>query len=453
MSEYTPQVGNIYTDVATGALKELQFKLIVLSGPDKGLERALHGGTLLVGSHANNDLVLSDDTISRYHLEIQVRRTGLLIKDQNTTNGTYYGDARVGSLEIHAATRLRLGKNTNIELVPIETNVPLSRYEGAHFGKAVGASPAMKELFSLLSRVAPTDATLLLEGETGTGKEVISEAVHKNSLRANGPFIVVDCGAIPENLIGSELFGHMRGSFTGATSDKEGLIKAANGGTLFLDEIGELSLELQPQLLRVLEKREIRHIGDTRTQAVDIRVIAATNRDLREMVKNGTFREDLYYRLAVVRAVLPPLRNRGDDIALLAMRFADDLASSYQLSPTLIERLKSHTWEGNVRELRNVVERALSLGDSSGPTQLLNPIANESANTAVSTPSPAHADVLDLPFKEAKGILVEAFERDYLEQLLVKHKGNISQAANEAGIDRNYIHRLVKKYGIDVDRG
>jgi DNA-binding NtrC family response regulator len=248
----------------------------------------------------------------------------------------------------------------------------------------------------------------------------------------------------------------MKGAFTGATVDKPGLIKSADGGTLFLDEIGELSLELQPQLLRVLEKREIRHVGDTKTQSVDIRVIAATHRNLLEMVKEGTFREDLYYRLAVVRAHLPPLRERAQDIALLANRFADEFTTSYSLSPSLIEALANHSWDGNVRELRNVVERALSLRDASGaadPAQILGaPLRSPSQGDSPSGDAAGSRDVLGLPFKEAKGQLVEAFERDYLEQLLDKHKGNISQAANEAGIDRNYIHRLVKKYGIVVDR-
>ncbi len=453
-NEYTPLVdGHLYTDAATGVLKERHFRLAVKDGPDKGTSRLLEHGTLLVGQHRNNDLVLTDDTISRYHLEIQVRKTGLFIKDLETTNGTFYGAAKVGTLEVTSAAQLRLGKHTRIELTPVDTDVTLGAYQGDRFGDAVGSSDAMKALFAMLSKVAPTDATVLLEGETGTGKEVISEAIHQQSSRANGPFVVVDCGAIPENLVGSELFGHRKGAFTGATTDKQGLIKAAHGGTLFLDEIGELSLELQPQLLRVLEKREIRHIGDSKSQSVDIRVIAATNRNLLEMVKEGMFREDLYYRLAVVRAFLPPLRERGDDIALLAMRFADNFTSSFALSPTLLEALKNHSWEGNVRELRNVVERALSLRGIDGQasaTDILSPLSNRSSARAAT--APVHAEMLDMPFKEAKGLLVEAFERDYLEQLLTKHRGNISQAANEAGIDRNYIHRLVKKYGLTIDR-
>ncbi len=447
----------LYTDVATGRLKERRFKMLIKDGPDAGASFPLDSGTILVGTHENNDVVLKDETVSRYHLEIQVRSSGLHIQDQSTTNGTHFGDAEVGSMKISSITRLRLGKNTNVELVPIEASVELGPYGKDRFGKVVGSSKVMQDLFALLARIAPTDATLLLEGETGTGKELVADAVHAHSLRATGPLVVVDCGAIPATLIASELFGHIKGSFTGASVDKPGLIKSADGGTLFLDEIGELSLELQPQLLRVLEKREIRHVGDTRPQSVDIRVIAATHRNLLDMVKEGTFREDLYYRLAVVRAILPPLRDRGSDIALLANQFADEFTSSYSLSPSLIEALANHSWDGNVRELRNVVERALSLRDSSGaadPEKILGTALRSPSQVASPSGSAAaDQDVLGLPFKEAKGQLVEAFERDYLEQLLEKHKGNISQAASEAGIDRNYIHRLVKKYGISVVRG
>jgi DNA-binding NtrC family response regulator len=260
--------------------------------------------------------------------------------------------------------------------------------------------------------------------------------------------VVVDCGAIPHELIGSELFGHTRGSFTGAAGDKAGLIESASGGTLFLDEIGELALDLQPQLLRVIDKREVRRIGETRAVPVDIRVIAATHRDLKAMVTAGGFREDLYYRLAVVRTVVPPLRKRLDDVPLLARHFAAQLGrGDFEPSAALEADLRAHGWPGNVRELRNVVERALSLGDSGA----LRPLA------ADTTPTPATADsgpprpsseVLDLPFKEAKARLIEGFERDYLVHLLDRHAGNISRAAAEAGIDRNYIHRLVKKYSI-----
>ena len=308
-------------------------------------------------------------------------------------------------------------------------------------------------MFSLLAKAAPTEATILLQGETGTGKEAIAEAVHRNSRRSKGPFVVVDCGSIPHELIASELFGHAKGSFTGAGADKQGLIEAANHGTLFLDEIGELALDLQPQLLRVLDRRQVRRVGETQSVDVDIRVIAATHRDLRAMVKSGQFREDLYYRLAVVATFLPPLRERKADIPALATWFAEKMGrGSFAQSPALLEQLQRHDWPGNVRELRNVVERALSLGDAAladlGDGAAPRP-AGPSSEEAQRRSNP---DVLEMPFKEAKAQLVEAFERDYLSALLARHHGNISRAAAEAGIDRNYIHRLVKKYGLEVDR-
>jgi transcriptional regulator with PAS, ATPase and Fis domain len=453
----------LYTDVATGELREREFRVKVVNGPDRGLDRVLESGTTMVGTHPNNDLVLTDDTVSRYHLELQVLRDGLKVKDLDSTNGTFHGDTRVSAITVQGATRLRLGRHTGLEIVPNDTSVKLAQFVEDRLGRVVGVSPVMRNLFALLQRVAPTDATLLLEGETGTGKEAIAETVHDISSRAGSAFVVVDCAAIPSNLIGSELFGHVKGSFTGAHTDKDGLIQAASGGTLFLDEIGELALELQPQLLRVLEKREVRRIGDTRATRVDIRVIAATNRNLKDMVKQGGFREDLYYRLAVVRAVVPPLRERHEDIPLLAHHFADGLGASFDLSPSLVDELRSHAWPGNVRELRNVVERALSLGrEGRAPPRVSELVTsgNPSVGAGAAGFAPTYGfgsgapeEVLDLPFKEAKGRLIESFERDYLTHLLRRHRGNISRAASEAGIDRNYIHRLVKKYNIPVDRG
>jgi DNA-binding NtrC family response regulator len=444
-----PPTAQLFTDATTGQLRERRYRLVVAKGPDKGLEQVLESGTTMVGTHANNEVVLSDKTVSRYHLELQLRADGLQIKDLDTTNGTLHGGTRVGSIVVTGAAHLRLGKHTEIDLLPSDAAVEVAEYQGDRFGDVLGASPAMRRMFSLLSRMAATDATLLVEGETGTGKEAIAEAVHRHSHRAGGPFVVVDCGAIPRELIASELFGHIKGSFTGAHADKHGLVSAAGGGTLFLDEIGELSLELQPQLLRVLEKREVRRVGETRGEHVDIRIIAATNRDLRQMVKLGGFREDLYFRLAVVRAVVPPLRERADDIPLLAHHFASQLGrAGFDLPAPVIDELRRHDWPGNVRELRNVVERALSLGGSG-----LAPAASPGAAAGAAAPRAADAAMLDRPFKEAKGELIEAFERAYLDHLLAKHRGNISKAASEAGIDRNYIHRLIKKYGIDVSRG
>ena len=445
----------LLTDDASGLLLERSFRLRIVSGPDQGKEHMLDEGTTMVGTHADNDLVLTDATVSRYHLEIRVRRDGIEVRDLETTNGTKHGGAKIGSVVLTGAARLRLGKHTEMDVEPVDTNVELGDFSNDRFGDVLGSTQPMKRLFALLAKAAPTEATILLQGETGTGKEAIAEAVHRHSRRSKGPFVVVDCGSIPHELIASELFGHAKGSFTGAAGDKQGLIEAANHGTLFLDEIGELALDLQPQLLRVLDRRQVRRVGETQSVDVDIRVIAATHRDLRAMVKAGQFREDLYYRLAVVATYVPPLRERKADIPALATWFAEKMGrGSFAQSPTLLEQLQRHDWPGNVRELRNVVERALSLGDAAladlgdgAPAPPATPGNDEAAIKRQSNP-----DVLEMPFKEAKAQLVEAFERDYLSALLARHHGNISRAAAEAGIDRNYIHRLVKKYGLEVDR-
>ncbi|MGE0870588.1 MAG: sigma 54-interacting transcriptional regulator [Kofleriaceae bacterium] len=444
----------LLTDGVSGALMERSFRLRVASGPDQGKECVLDEGTTMVGTHADNNLVLTDATVSRYHLEIKVRRDGIEVRDLDTTNGTKHQGAKVGQVVLTGAARLRLGKHTEIDIEPVDTKVNLNEFASDRFGDVLGTTAPMRRLFSLLDKAASTEATILLEGETGTGKEAIAEAVHLRSRRSRGPFVVVDCGSIPHELIGSELFGHAKGSFTGAAADKQGLIEAANRGTLFLDEVGELALDLQPQLLRVLDRRQVRRVGETHSVDVDIRVIAATHRDLRAMVKAGQFREDLYYRLAVVAAHVPPLRERKADIPVLASYFAEKMGrGGFGHSPSLLEMLDRHDWPGNVRELRNVVERALSLGDVSLGDLAEGDLPIPSADDEPTNVRPSNADVLDLPFKEAKAALVESFERDYLTALLARHRGNISRAAAEAGIDRNYIHRLVKKYGLEVDRG
>ncbi len=441
----------LYTDAATGALHTRRYRVVIVKGADAGKEVSFDAGTLILGTNPDADLRLTDATVSRYHLELQLRSDGIKITDLDSTNGTFHGGTRLGSVTLTGAARLRLGKHTEIDVTPADEAVAIGPYQGDRFGEVLGTSPSMRALFGLLARVSPTEATVLLEGETGTGKEAIAEAIHRASPRADKPFIVVDCGAIPRELIASELFGHVRGAFTGATQAKEGLVEAADGGTLFLDEIGELALDLQPQLLRVLEKREVRRVGETRAARVDIRVIAATHRNLREQVKAAAFREDLYFRLAVVRAVVPPLRSRREDIPLLAHEFAERLGrGGFALPGPLLHQLEAYDWPGNVRELRNVVEQALSLGEGRLPF----PSADDAAPPPPAPPAAFGApdSVLDLPFKEAKGRLVEAFEREYLTHLLARHRGNISRAAQEAGIDRNYVHRLVKKYGIPVDR-
>jgi transcriptional regulator with PAS, ATPase and Fis domain len=446
------QTGMLYTDQSSGTLRARRYRVQVVAGPDQGMTSELDDGTFLIGTHQNNNLRLTDKGVSRYHLELQLKAEGLKISDLDSTNGTFQGTTRLGSVTLAGTARLRLGSNTEIDISPADVAVPVGGYESDRFGSAIGTSLYMRELFGLLDRVAPTEATVLLEGETGTGKEVLAESIHLRSPRKAGPFVVVDCGALPRDLIGSELFGHVRGAFTGAVANKRGLIEEADLGTLFLDEIGELPLELQPQLLRALEKREVRPIGEVRARKVNIRVIAATNRNLPELVRAGAFREDLYFRLAVVRAAVPALRKHKEDIPHLVRNFLRELKrEDFELSSAALDQLMAHDWPGNIRELRNVVERGLSL---EGAFPLGNELGGEPlAGAGDAVGAPTARNVLDKPFKEAKGLLVEAFEREYLTHLLERHNGNISRAALEAGIDRNYIHRLVKKYNLPVERG
>ena len=467
LTQAQAQSGHFYTDQSSGVLRARRYRVSVVVGPDLGTSAELEDGTFIIGTHQSTALRLTDKGVSRYHVELQLQPGGLKVTDLDSTNGTFHTGTgqvtRVGSITLttagNAKSRFRLGTNTEIEIAPADVPIPVAGWQGETFGRVVGAHKQMRDLFGLLAKVAPTEATVLLEGETGTGKELLAEAIHQHSSRKSGPYVVVDCGSLPKDLIGSELFGHVRGAFTGAVANKRGLIEEADGGTLFLDEIGELPLELQPQLLRALEKREVRPIGELRSRKVNIRVIAATHRGLSEMVKAGTFREDLYFRLAVVRAPVPPLRKHKEDIPLLVKTFVRDLKhEDFALSPDVLAQLTAHEWPGNVRELRNVVERGLSLegGALDSGALELNVNAGDVSTAASDVGGrggPMSKELLDMSFKDAKGFLTESFEREYLTHLLKRHNGNISRAALEAGIDRNYIHRLVKKYNIPVDRG
>jgi len=422
------------------------LKLSVMDGTDIGKSVTTVDSLVRIGSAPDNQLVLTDSTVSRYHCEVRMNANGVAICDLGSTNGTTVDGVPVVEAFLRPASMIQVGKTTlRCTAQDEEVGLPLSRRD--HFGRLIGKSPMMRHVFAVLERVAPTEATVLIEGETGTGKELAAEGLHAKSRRTEGPFLAVDCGAIAANLIESELFGHVKGSFTGAAGDRVGAFEEANGGTVFLDEIGELPLELQPKLLRVLESKEVRRVGSNKAQKINARVIAATNRDLRAEVNRGTFREDLYFRLAVVRVTLPPLRARRDDIPLLVKHLFRALAPTLPLpSEQVMESLTSRSWPGNVRELRNAVERAIALAHPAGPVSLLEDKGAPGQISRVLAP------LLDMPRKEASEKWQEIFERAYLGRLLNK-QGSVSAAAREIGLSRRQLQRLMKRFGLRDESG
>ncbi|MFW5741105.1 MAG: sigma-54 interaction domain-containing protein, partial [Myxococcota bacterium] len=359
-------------------------------------------------------------------------------------NGSWVNDLRVRDADLSLPhCRLRLGDSV-VEVRELDSAAEEEVSLTPAFGAAVGSSLAMRRLFSTLGRVAQSDTTVLLEGESGTGKEIIATEIVRRGPRRHKPFVIVDCASISPSLIESELFGHRRGSFTGAERDRMGAFEAANGGTVFLDEIGELPLDMQPKLLRALESQQVRRIGDHRPVTLDVRVIAATNRQLEREVNNGRFRDDLYYRLSVVTVRIPPLRDRLEDIPMLVnvfLRQLDVRSGSQLFTRDVLADMARYDWPGNVRELRNYVERAVVLDIV--PPASANP--NRSQAAAAGTAAPID---IDESYREAKARVVADFERRFVTALLTWSKGNISLAARKAGMDRMYLHRLVQRLGI-----
>ena len=426
------------------ALHLQRIALRVVKGPDKGRRAELQSDRLRIGRGAPNDLPLTDDLASRLHAEISVTADGIRLLDLGSRNGTFLGPHRVVDAFVQPGDKVRIGEAT-IAVEPAQGSVALPLADNEGLGRLLGGSVAMRRVIEVLERAAPTEATVLLTGETGTGKEEAARAIHGASPRAKGPFVVLDCGSIPGALLAAELFGHERGAFTGAVEMRRGAFERAHGGTLLLDELGELALDLQPQLLRVLERREVQRLGAGAVTPVDVRVIAATNRDLRRDVNAGRFRADLFFRLAVVEVTLPPLRDRLDDIPMLVAHMHAEIsertgARTPPPSPDELARLKTQIWPGNVRELRNVVERSVLMGaglDMPDPVDLMI--------TGSSGPLGALAA---RPYREAKADVVDRFERAYVEDLLRRAEGNVSKAAREAKMDRSRLIELVKKHGL-----
>jgi DNA-binding NtrC family response regulator len=424
---------------------------LVIKGPDRGEQVELGPKPIYFGSAPTCDMVLSDKTVSRKHVSAQREGDDVVVRDLGSTNGTFISGSRFKEITIGYGAEIKLGR-TVLKFLPQEDTVVPAVSEKDSFGSLVGRDTRMRRLFALLEDISPNDATVLIEGETGTGKELIAEEVHNHSPRRDGPFVVFDCGSVPRELIESMLFGHVKGSFTGAITDRKGAFAEAHGGTIFLDEIGEMPIEMQPALLRALDKRTVRRVGANTYDKVDVRVVAATNRDLREEIAKKAFREDLYYRLAVIRVSVPPLRDRGSDIPLLVEWFTRHFSQlrapdqggggkPLAVTPEDMLRLQRHSWPGNVREMRNVIERACVLAHGES-INLDDAFAEETAGAQLGVRT-------DLPFKEAKGQLVEHFEREYILDLMRRHKMNLSAAAREAQIDRKHLRELIRKYGLD----
>jgi DNA-binding NtrC family response regulator len=373
-----------------------------------------------------NDLRLTDDTVSRNHAEVVRTAEGLVLRDLGSTNGTYVGPVRIKEVYLGDQRTFRVGR-TDVEFTPIDEVFDIVPAAETQFAGLVGQSVVMRELFSVL----------------------VSRAIHERSRRRSGPFVVFDCGAVPGTLIESELFGHERGAFTGAVAPRAGMFEQADGGTIFIDELGELPLELQPALLRVLEQREVRRVGDRRVRPVNVRVVAATNRDLQALVAEGRFRQDLYYRLAVVEIAVPPLRDRKEDLDLLvrhALGTAGFPHAVRGLSEGVRPIFEAWDWPGNVRELRNVVLRALPFCDGTEIGLDALPDALRSATSARDDVAAGRG--AEVSFREAKDRMLEDFERSYLEDLVERAGKSLSRASRIAGVDRKTIARMLKRHGI-----
>jgi transcriptional regulator with GAF, ATPase, and Fis domain len=406
-----------------------RFEVTVLDGPDRGLRASSETEELSIGSSEGNELQLTDVAVSRHHCALRTSDRGLSLRDLGSRNGTFVGDAEIVRCFVQSGARFRVGRSTlGVQILDEEIERPIATVD--RFGSLLGASPAMRRVYPLIEQCARSSATVLVTGETGTGKDLVAEAIHEHGDRRAGPYVVIDCSALAHDLAEAELFGHERGAFTGAEMTRIGAFEAAQGGTVFLDEIGELPLALQPLLLRALDGKTIRRVGGTEYRPIDVRVIAASHRDLRAEVNDKRFRADLFYRLNVLRIALPPLRERAGDIRMLATHFWHRLRPDRAVPEGLLEHLAAQHFRGNVRELRNTVER-ISLAGWSPPR----------------TAAPHK-----LTYQEAKDRAIKGWEREWVEALVAEHGGNLSRAARAVRMGRSHLRELVRLHGIAIVR-
>ena len=444
------------TQVSPDALEALEFQRYRLRGAGAAASaaQAFERRLVFIGSAPDNDCVVEHPTVSRVHARLEFDGTGYLLRDLGSKNGTWVDGVRVREAFLPATARLRFGQAEMLfALDEDRVHVELTRAE--RLGRLIGRSPQMREIFALIPKVARASVPVLIEGESGTGKELVAEAIQQHSARSEKPFVVFDCSAVPPDLAESELFGHVRGAFTGAVATRAGVFEQAHGGTLFLDEIGELPLDLQPKLLRALEKGEFKPVGDSVRKVADVRLIAATNRQLDKEVEAGNFREDLYYRLAVIKLRLPALRQRPEDVPLLVEHFlAVAGASDVQVGWETMRRLQAHPWPGNVRELKNYVDRAVVLAEHGRlETRHLSTRGVKQSPVEIGGDGERlqRGVDIDLPFKDAKARLLDVFETRYWSRLLEMTHGNISEAARRGGIHRKSLEYIVKKLDLRGD--
>lgn len=400
---------------------------------------------LVVGRDPGASIVVLDPEVSAFHCELRAVSEGILVRDLGSTNGTYLGSVRVREAVVATPSELTIGRSRVLIEPQAKRRVEVAFAE--RFGPLVGESPRMRRVFGVLEKVGKTPLSVLIVGETGTGKELVAKAIHDASDCPGGPFVVVDCGSIPPTLAESILFGHEKGAFTGATERRKGALAEADKGTLFLDELGELPLELQPKLLRALSEKQVKRVGGSTFDPIDVRVLAATRRDLGAEMNAGRFRSDLFFRIAQVRVELPALRERLSDLPLLVEDVCTRVGRPQHVQSVLAwieQRMASHDWPGNVRELVNVASVAATLADEPGAIDdVLTLARDQGAADAPQAPGAAGA------FGEAKRAAVASFEREYFTGLAKRCKGNVSEMARQSGMERHHVRAYLRKYGID----